>query len=86
MIDIHKARVLGGTTKHSTTFETTVVLKSRLSRVQFSFVRYDISATCVKVTVQFETEGNGQNVIVSDMDRSEVLKASHAFFFTGTIL
>ena len=26
----------------------------------------------VKVTVQFETEGNGQNEIVSDMDRSEV--------------
>ena len=26
----------------------------------------------VKVTVQFETEGNGQNEIVSNMDRSEV--------------
>ena len=26
----------------------------------------------VKVTVQFETEGNGQNEIVSTMDRSEV--------------
>ena len=25
-----------------------------------------------KVTVQFETEGNGQNEIVSYMDRSEV--------------
>ena len=25
-----------------------------------------------KVTVQFETEGNGQNEIVSNMDRSEV--------------
>ena len=25
-----------------------------------------------KVTVQFETEGNGQNEIVSSMDRSEV--------------
>ena len=25
-----------------------------------------------KVTVQFETEGNGQNEIVSRMDRSEV--------------
>ena len=27
---------------------------------------------CLKVTVQFETEGNGQNEIVSLMDRSEV--------------
>ena len=27
---------------------------------------------CIKVTVQFETEGNGQNEIVSHMDRSEV--------------
>ena len=26
----------------------------------------------VKVIVQFETEGNGQNEIVSSMDRSEV--------------
>ena len=26
----------------------------------------------LKVTVQFETEGNGQNEIVSNMDRSEV--------------
>ena len=26
----------------------------------------------LKVTVQFETEGNGQNEIVSHMDRSEV--------------
>ena len=26
----------------------------------------------LKVTVQFETEGNGQNEIVSRMDRSEV--------------
>ena len=26
----------------------------------------------IKVTVQFETEGNGQNKIVSNMDRSEV--------------
>ena len=26
----------------------------------------------VKVTVQFETEGNGQNEIFSHMDRSEV--------------
>ena len=26
----------------------------------------------VKVTVQFETEGNGQNEIVSHMERSEV--------------
>ena len=26
----------------------------------------------IKVTVQFETEGNGQNEIVSHMDRSEV--------------
>ena len=26
----------------------------------------------VKVTVQFETEGNGQNKIFSHMDRSEV--------------
>ena len=26
----------------------------------------------VKVTVQFETEGNSQNEIVSHMDRSEV--------------
>ena len=26
----------------------------------------------VKVTVQFETDGNGQNEIVSNMDRSEV--------------
>ena len=26
----------------------------------------------VKVTVQFETKGNGQNKIVSHMDRSEV--------------
>ena len=26
----------------------------------------------LKVTVQFETEGNGQNEIVSSMDRSEV--------------
>ena len=26
----------------------------------------------VKVTVQFETEGNGQNEIVSHMDRSDV--------------
>ena len=26
----------------------------------------------VKLTVQFETEGNGQNEIVSHMDRSEV--------------
>ena len=26
----------------------------------------------MKVTVQFETEGNGQNEIVSNMDRSEV--------------
>ena len=26
----------------------------------------------IKVTVQFETEGNGQNEIVSYMDRSEV--------------
>ena len=26
----------------------------------------------LNVTVQFETEGNGQNEIVSDMDRSEV--------------
>ena len=25
----------------------------------------------LKVTVQFETEGNGQNEIFSDMDRSE---------------
>ena len=28
--------------------------------------------TLVKVTVQFETEGNGQNEIVNHMDRSEV--------------
>ena len=62
------------------------LFRTTLSRVQFSFARYDLGATCVKVTVQFETEGNGQNVIVSDMDRSEVLKASHAFFFTRTIL
>ena len=27
---------------------------------------------CFKVTVQFETEGNGQNEIVNHMDRSEV--------------
>ena len=27
---------------------------------------------CLKVTVQFETEGNGQNEIVSNMDKSEV--------------
>ena len=26
----------------------------------------------IKVTVQFETEGNGQNDIISRMDRSEV--------------
>ena len=26
----------------------------------------------LKVTVQFETEGNGQNEIVSNMDKSEV--------------
>ena len=26
----------------------------------------------IKVTVQFQTEGNGQNEIVSHMDRSEV--------------
>ena len=26
----------------------------------------------IKVTVQFETEGNGQNGIISPMDRSEV--------------
>ena len=26
----------------------------------------------LKVTVQFETEGNGQNEIVSHMDRSEI--------------
>ena len=26
----------------------------------------------LKVTVQFETEGNGQNKIVSHMDRSEI--------------
>ena len=29
-------------------------------------------ACSIKVTVQFETEGNGQNEIVSHMDRSEV--------------
>ena len=31
-----------------------------------------LSAIRVKVTVQFETEGNGQNEIVSHMDRLEV--------------
>ena len=31
---------------------------------------------CVKVTVQFETKGNGQNEIVSNMDRSEMLLIS----------
>ena len=29
-------------------------------------------ATYLKVTVQFETEGNGQNEIVSNMNRLEV--------------
>ena len=31
----------------------------------------------VKVTVQFETEGNGQNEIASHMDRSEVNLANN---------
>ena len=31
----------------------------------------------VKVTVQFETEGNGQNEIASHMDRSEVKLANN---------
>ena len=30
------------------------------------------SIRLIRVTVQFETEGNGQNEIVSHMDRSEV--------------
>ena len=31
-----------------------------------------IKVFVVRVTVQFETEGNGQNEIVSHLDRSEV--------------
>ena len=31
-----------------------------------------LESTYYKVNVQFETEGNGQNEIVSHMDRSEV--------------
>ena len=31
-----------------------------------------LSVNRVKITVQFETEGNSQNEIVSNMDRSEV--------------
>ena len=31
-----------------------------------------IEMSAVKVTVHFETEGNGQNEIISHMDRSEV--------------
>ena len=45
MICVHKVRMLDGTTKHSTMFETTVVLESRFSRAQFSLVRHDLSAT-----------------------------------------
>ena len=45
MTRIHKTRVLNGTTKHSTTFQTTVVLKSRLSRALFSLARHDLSTT-----------------------------------------
>ena len=40
----------------------------------------------LKVTVQFETEGNGQNEIVSIMDRSEVkLLISEKFFVVSHI-
>ena len=40
----------------------------------------------LKVTVQFETEGNGQNEIVSIMDRSEVkLLISENFFVVSHI-
>ena len=31
-----------------------------------------LSVNRVKITVQFETEGNSQNEIASNMDRSEV--------------
>ena len=43
MICVHKPRVLDGTTKHNTMFETTVMLKSRLGRAQFILVRHDVS-------------------------------------------
>ena len=39
-------------------------------RVAFDGTNYYIFI--LKVTVQFETEGNGQNEVVSHMDRSEV--------------
>ena len=34
-----------------------------------SFTALSVDSLVVKVTVQFETEGNGQNKIVSNMDR-----------------
>ena len=36
------------------------------------YIPIDLENLFIKVTVQFETEGNGQNEIVSHMDRSEV--------------
>ena len=41
------------------------------NRNQFSSI-FEIYRPCFKATVQFETEGNGQNEIVSHMERSEV--------------
>ena len=44
--DLHpQARVLDGTSKHGTTCQINVVLKSRLSRAQFSLVRHNRSAS-----------------------------------------
>ena len=40
--------------------------------VNFEQYWYLTIKSTVKVTIQFETEGNGQNEIVSHMDRSEV--------------
>ena len=67
MISVHKAQVLDGTTKHGTTSETTVVLKSRFSRAQFSLVRHDLNATFEMGLGLFQTTRFGRANVVSSL-------------------